>query len=155
VNVQTRFHAPSSGLLACSVKAALDGLALGDAASWSWWRLPPLFQSGVRFQYEPGHGSGNEEFAAPPDTYARGWGDCDDLVRYRVAELLAAALPKDFRSLEERAQKRALDRVWQAMAAGRIASTHALWQGDALHVAVRLPGNRIEDPSLILGAKAV
>ena len=49
--------------------------------------LPPLYQSGVRYQPEPNTGSGIEDWACPWDCIERGWGDCDDLVGWRVAEL--------------------------------------------------------------------
>lgn len=143
MDVCTTFPAPTPGTLAWSVKCALDGYALGDAASWRAWGLPPLYASGVRFAYEPEHGTGREEFASPPVVCQRGWGDCDDLVRYRVAELLAAQLTEFGGNLW---------RLRLAMAEGRAASIITRWQGDDLHVLVRLPNGQEEDPSIRLGA---
>lgn len=51
--------------------------------------LPPLYESGVRYQAEPNAGE-YEDFKSPLRTYAEGWGDCDDLIIYRCAELRAA-----------------------------------------------------------------
>ena len=98
--------------------------ALADAYL-PWYKLhplPPLYQSGVRWQLEPGHGSGVDEFASPWTTYARGWGDCDDLLTWRLLELRAAGI-----------------RARPAFA----------WRGDECHVLVSR-GGRLEDPSEIL-----
>ena len=46
--------------------------------------LPLLYQSGVRYQREE---KGKEEWTDCVETYERGWGDCEDLVCWRVAEL--------------------------------------------------------------------
>ena len=46
---------------------------------------PGLYSSGVKYQREPNAGQ-YEEFAAIPTVLNRGWGDCDDLVAWRVAE---------------------------------------------------------------------
>lgn len=50
---------------------------------------PALYASGVRYQREtPTHGGHNEErFLAIPWVLRLGWGDCDDLTGWRVAEL--------------------------------------------------------------------
>lgn len=48
--------------------------------------LPKLYRSGVRFEPEPNQGKW-EDFADCNTVISRGWGDCDDLVAYRVAEL--------------------------------------------------------------------
>lgn len=48
--------------------------------------LPKLYRSGVRFAPEPNQGR-YEDFADCLTVLRRGWGDCDDLVAYRVAEL--------------------------------------------------------------------
>jgi hypothetical protein len=47
----------------------------------------------LKYQAEPWSGSGVEEFADPWTVYRRGWGDCDDLVIYRAAELLVRGYP--------------------------------------------------------------
>lgn len=55
--------------------------------------LPPLYQAGVRFAHEPSVGSGVEEWADPYSVARRRWGDCDDLVLWRLGELRAAGEP--------------------------------------------------------------
>lgn len=50
--------------------------------------LPKLYKSGVEFAPEPNQGKW-EDFADCLTVLDRGWGDCDDLVAYRVAELRA------------------------------------------------------------------
>lgn len=110
------------------VRCLINGMAKGYAPLMSYWKLPPLYSTGVRFEIEPAHGSGNEDFACPLFTYLRGRGDCDDLVIYRQAELLAES---------ERA------------------SCSTKWLGGQMHVQVRrADGVTAEDPSILLGAKA-
>lgn len=75
------------------VKCAIEGFARGCLPMARVWRLPPLYQSGIRFQPEPNHGTGSEEFALPALTFERKWGDCDDLVIYRLWELWCAGEP--------------------------------------------------------------
>lgn len=58
--------------------------------------VPPLYQSGVVYQEEP-PGQGFEEFAPICTVILRGWGDCDDLVPWRVAELQEAGEPAQIR----------------------------------------------------------
>lgn len=150
--VSTRIQAPNDGSLAHWVKSTLDGMALGCAPMMRAWGLPPLYRSGVRFQYEPQHGSGLEDFAQPPDTFARGWGDCDDLIIARLAELYAAALPPKFYRSGMRDQSRMLHRLHVQQATGRVAATLAEWKGESLHVLIRLPDKTKEDPAILLGA---
>lgn len=150
--VRTRIPAPSHGGLSYWVKSVLDGMALGCVPLWESWKLPPLYESGIRFAYEPNHGDGHEEFAQPPDVYARGWGDCDDLVVYRCAELLAAQLPPNWGDLPERKQREILTRIAIGQASGKLPSVSAIWQGASIHVRVRMPNDDIEDPSILLGA---
>lgn len=117
-----------AGFLAEITRCMLDGLSDAYAPLvHTYWNLPPLYQSGIRFELEPDHGKGIEDYTSPPITYGRGTGDCDDLVLYRLSELKAAGIP---------------------------ARCTAEWLGNAVHVQVRLPNGAIEDPSLILGAKA-
>lgn len=101
-------------------------------------QFPPLYQSGVVFQPEPWAGQ-FEEFAHAIKVLARGWGDCDDLVCYRVAELrvfgdrLAGTPPE-----------KALARIY-----GRDRKMHAQVRRDRRFLA---PGAiDIEDPSRLLG----
>lgn len=104
------------------VKCTLEGLA--KAASPFMRSLPKLYGSGIRFQREPNHGKW-EEFDLPWVVAARGWGDCDDLVIYRLAELLSQ---------------------------GKGGSIACKWFGTEFHVQVRLQNGKIEDPSIKMGA---
>ena len=91
-------------------------------------RVPPLYESGVRYQNEP-RSFPCEEFASIPAVMARGWGDCDDLAPWRVAEL---------REQGERAKIRI---QWKRQPSGT----------KLFHVVVRRGDGSIEDPSRILG----
>lgn len=111
---------------AWAVATILNGIAVGIAPLMHAWKLPQLYESGVRYRLEPDHGSGVERFDVPPVCYARRWVDCDDAVIWRVAELVA-------RDIQARAK--------------------ATWEGDELHVTVRLPNGSEEDPSKTLAQK--
>lgn len=58
--------------------------------------LPSLYQSGVEYDREPWAGL-FEEFADITTVLNRGWGDCDDLCAWRVAELQEAGEPASCR----------------------------------------------------------
>lgn len=91
-------------------------------------QTPLLYQSGVRYQNEPA-GQGYEDFALIPAILERGWGDCDDLAPYRVAEL------------RERFGEAATIRIeWKKTRNGKL-----------YHILVRRGDGRIEDPSRMLG----
>lgn len=54
-------------------------------------RVPPIYQSGVRFRPEPWAGPGPkgiglEQFVPFPELLRRGWGDCAQLCPWLVAE---------------------------------------------------------------------
>jgi len=107
------------------VARALDGLAQGYLPFAALHPLPPLYQSGIRFAIAPSHGSGVEDFGNPWRTLARRSGGCNDLVLYRLLELLLAREP---------------------------AHTRAEWLGNAVHVVIRRADGTEEDPSALLGA---
>jgi hypothetical protein len=113
------------GHLAFLTAKMLDGLAEGYLPLSYLCPLPPLYLSGIRYQFEPGHGKGIEDFANPWTTYARGWGDCDDLILYRLLELKKQ---------------------------GENAHTKGDWLGNAVHVVIRRGDGRTEDVSAMLGA---
>ena len=115
------------GHLAYLTSQVLNGLALGYLPLASMHPLPPLYQSGIRYALEPNHGQGWEDFANPWTTLARGEGDCDDLILYRLVELNLAGEP---------------------------AHCRAEWDGNEVHVVVRRANGEREDPSVILGAPA-
>lgn len=120
--IQTRTPGWNPRSEAWMVKSILEGLA--RAARPFMRGLPPLYGGSIRFAREPNHGR-FEEFALPWDTAKRGWGDCDDLIIYRLAELEAA---------------------------GKKGSVACKWFGTEFHVQIRLPNGKIEDPSVRLGA---
>lgn len=49
-------------------------------------RTPALYQSGIVYKQEPWAGK-YEQFATIPQVLEQGWGDCDDLTAWRVAEI--------------------------------------------------------------------
>lgn len=95
-------------------------------------RVPRLYdlrrQGLVEFDQEPNAGK-YEEFASAPLVIARGWGDCDDLCAYRVAELLETGEPARLR-------------IYCKETADDI---------KLYHVQVRRADGTIEDPSRICG----
>lgn len=115
-----------SGFTAYLTAQMINGLAKGYLPWYSLHPLPPLYTSGVRFALEPNHGQGWEEYADPWTVFARKWGDCDDLILYRILELRASG--------ERKARARA---EWN--------------QAGEIHVLVRRANGDKEDPSRILG----
>jgi hypothetical protein len=101
---------------------------------------PNLYDSGVRYQNEPAriNQNGIEMFDIIPVMLRRGWGDCDDLAPWRVAEL------------QERFGEPASIRIQWKARPGR---------GKLYHVLVRrgnVPATHpfsIEDPSRRLGMR--
>ena len=90
---------------------------------------PPLYRSGVRYRNEDPT-KGYEDFAIIPAILGRGWGDCDDLCPWRVAEL------------QEQGEKAGIRIKWKRTPNGKL-----------YHVQVRRANGTIEDPSRILGMK--
>ncbi len=118
---------PETGqLLAWDIKRLLEALAISWAGTMRRVPVPPLYKSGIRYQREPNEGTGLEEWADPWTVAKRGWGDCDDLIGYRVAELRVAGEPATVQVCRKRGTKR-------------------------FHVRVRRADGRVEDPSIILG----
>lgn len=121
-------------------------------------RIPPLYESGVRFRNEPWAGKfklgganvpGIEEFATIPVVLGRGWGDCAQLCCWRIAELREAAIA---RGMSERdAQQNYGFRIYW-----RLLNEGTENERRFFHVQVRhppLPGQAtgaIEDPSRFL-----
>lgn len=75
------------------VQAALEGLCRVALVQLVDTRpaLPLLYQSGVRYRQE----NRTEWWLGPRDVYARGHGDCEDLVAWRVAELRRVGEPAE------------------------------------------------------------
>jgi len=116
-----------SRFLGLFVKPILEALVLVNRLFIRAHHVLPLYQSGVRYQQEPADGK-PEEFASIPVVLSRGWGDCDDLAPWRVAELQEAGEHATIRITWRRYGKRRL-----------------------YHVLVRRGDGRIEDPSKLLG----
>jgi hypothetical protein len=93
--------------------------------------VPPLYQTDVRYRQEPA-GQPYEEFADALTCLERGWGDCDDLSAWRVADLLEQGV--DASLLFDAAP----------VAPGKRRLVHCL---------VRLPANGREDPSRIMAKR--
>ena len=140
VYVDTDFD--TSGEESWFVESVLNGEALGCLPSFPSWNLPPLYQSGVRFQYDPDHGTGRESFKLPWQTYADGWGDCANLALWLILEI------------NQHRWKPVLDsrgRLRSIRYTRRPATAHIAWDGDDMHAMVRLPNGKIEDPARKLG----
>ena len=112
--------------------AALALLTVINVLQLRWYKLPPLYESGVRYRQEqekqcwhpiPG---GCEDWLSVAELYRQRVGDCEDLAAARAAELIL---------LGERA--RAIPK-----------RTRAGW-----HIVVRRGDGSIEDPSARLGMK--
>lgn len=118
----------SSRLLALVVRPILEATVQIDQAILQNYKIPPLYQSGVRYREEP-RGQGFEDFAIIPQILARGFGDCDDLSPWRVAEL------------RHQGEKAKIRITWKRQPDGQ----------KLFHVQVRRGDGTIEDPSRILG----
>ena len=111
------------------VTAALEGLVRVAMCQLREAReagrpFPRLYESGVRYAPE----DGAEEWLGPTDVYARGYGDCEDLVAWRVAELRLSG---------------------RTRAQGWCYSPRA----GLIHCVVREGGRIVEDPSARLGMR--
>lgn len=115
------------GMSAHFVGKVIDGIAKGCRYLYPRWRLPRLYESGVEFRLPQSHGGGQEYFALPPVVYAQRFGDCDQLVIWRLIELQAFGEPS--------------------------ARCKADWMGQAVHVRIRRADGRVEDPSRVLLAR--
>jgi hypothetical protein len=61
----------------------LEALCKHNQGLLEHFPYPPLYQSGVRYKRE----EGTEEWQDIPNVLKTGWGDCEDLACWRVAEL--------------------------------------------------------------------
>ncbi len=119
-----------SKLMGLALKPILEALTTVNVLFLTTHHVPPLYQSGVRYQNEPRQWK-NEHFDTVPVVLKRGWGDCDDLAPWRCAEL---------RHQGERARIRI---QWKRLPEGKL-----------FHIVVRRENGTIEDPSRILGMGA-
>lgn len=111
-----------------AVKELLDTVSRIAARELLVHPLPPLYSTGIRYEEEPNAGQ-FEQWKCPIQTFEDGWGDCDDLVIYRLAELLAAG---------ERASSQCMYETRQGRMTGR------------MHVRVRRADGSTEDPSFLV-----
>lgn len=108
--------------------AYLKGVVLNNRLLIRSRQVPPLYSSGVEWRPEAWAGQ-FEEFADAATVMQRGFGDCDDLCAWRVAEL------------HEQGETKARFRIY-----GRRGP-----RGWSMHVQVRRANGEIEDPSRFLG----
>ena len=134
VNLGDKTSAPSalkrSRPFAEAIKAVLDACVKVNQQYLATYDLPTIYECGVKYQPEPDNGE--EEFATIPVVLARGWGDCDDLAPWRVAELRAAGEPAKIR-IKWKKNPRTGSKMF--------------------HVIVRRADGSVEDPSRRLGMK--
>lgn len=91
---------------------------------------PLLYESGVRYEAEP---RGEEDWCDIPHVLSQGWGDCEDLAAWRIAELRQRGIAAKGKLKWFKAPSRS--------------------QATLYHVQVVLPGNKLEDPSRKLGMR--
>lgn len=118
-----------SKILALVIREALEAVILANQLYLRLHQVPALYESGIRYEEEPA-GQPYEDFSAVPVVLARGWGDCDDLVSWRIAEL---------RNGGENAKVR-LKWAYDPIRGARM-----------YHVLVRRSNGQVEDPSKRLG----
>lgn len=104
--------------------AMLAGMQVAGTLDMERAKLPRLYDSGIVYRRERPM---QEHWKLPSQTFADGYGDCEDLAVYRAAELALSG--ENARVVLLRAKPR-------------------LW-----HVAVQRANGTIEDPSKILGMK--
>ena len=87
----------------------LAGLVRANRRLLAAGLVPPLYSTAVLYRQEP-DADIEEEYADAYTCYRRGWGDCDDLAAWRVAELQNAGVDADllFRAYPVRAGRRRL-----------------------------------------------
>lgn len=128
-----------SQVLGLAIRPILEACVLADMLYLSLHKnVKGLYESGVRYEEEPHwsfEGEPVEEFATIPIIIDRGWGDCDDLAPWRVAELRYAA--------REAAKIRI---QWQ-----RPTLPNGKKGRKYFHIVVRRANGAIEDPSAKLG----
>lgn len=101
---------------------ALEGLVCVDLVLMDRSALPPLYRSGVAYRRE----RGTENWKNAEQVFKAGYGDCEDLSAWRVAELRRAGELGSYCYV--------------------VKTGPSLW-----HVQVMREDGRIEDPSVILG----
>lgn len=69
----------------------LEGMVQVNMQLLRRYRLPPLYETGVRYRLH--NYDGFEHFDPCVRVLARGWGDCDNLIYWRCAELRLVGEP--------------------------------------------------------------
>jgi hypothetical protein len=123
----------------------LEALCQINEGHLAQFPYPPLYQAGVRYQREVN----TEEWLDIPTVIEAGWGDCEDLACWRVAELrrqgVTASPYVKFRRVDGVYHFHALVGIYEERAGATLESHDA---------GVVLPETRlvrIQDPSLRLG----
>jgi hypothetical protein len=121
--------------------------------------LPELYDSGVVYEREPKDGF--EEFADYETVLERGWGDCDDLVCAKAAELRCKGIPATVRiywrffrrtGFENLCCERVPDSVIEKNGGLMPRGVFAVMHVELRHPPSKeYPEGRIEDPSRHLG----
>lgn len=135
-----------SRMLGLAIKPILEALVKVDQLYLRAHHVPPLYQAGVRYQDEPWQGF--EDFAPIPTVLSRGWGDCDDLAPWRVAEL------------RNQGKKASIRVFWKKNPKGKlfhivVRRPYEPSEFNPAYMAIPRDGSRtmIEDPSRRLGMK--
>lgn len=115
--------------MATVARGYLHGLVLYDRVLLRKKIVPPIYDAfmngDIEFRSEPWAGK-YEEFADALTCIRRGWGDCDDLAPWRVAELNEQ---------------------------GERAGLKIYWRGRGFHVEVRRADGTVEDVARFLGMR--
>lgn len=118
------------------LSVSLSFIILGLAEAWSLElrRNPlPKFDS-LRIKYRPEPSDADaEEWTDPYTTYERGYGDCDDMVIWRLAEIFVE------KGYDPRNGRKNIP-AWPAI--------YAHDDGERYHVAIKHRNGELEDPAL-------
>lgn len=112
-----------------SVKELLDVLIRIWGRRMRRFPLPELYRSGISYRVDPKTGI-EERWQSPAKTFELGEGDCDQLVLYRAAELVAGGEDATVQCIARRSPI-----------------------GTRMHVRVLRASGRVEDPSVILSKR--
>jgi hypothetical protein len=129
----------ASRTLGLAIKPILDAQVANNRLYLSLHKVPPIYRSGIRYENEPSwtfQGEPVEEFALIPIVLARGWGDCDDIAPWRVAELQHHGEPAKIRIQWKR----------EMLPNGKKGRKY-------FHIVVRRGSGLVEDPCDKLGMK--
>lgn len=154
VQVNPRVEDPRA--IAMIARGFLNGVILQNRLLIRAGLVPQLYGSHILYRPEPWAGR-FEEFADALVVAERGWGDCDDLVAYRCAEIIEAggmAKPKVYwRTSCEQCEVSFPRAVPQCPRCGTQTSRH--FHGELRIFAKRgsrwVPTDNVEDPSRFLG----